>query len=70
MTKHYTKIQSACRSFLLQFLHGDNSVWGQSLVWLLKSGAIMLGWLEFLTLFAAWPGTGAIGALRLSIVRA
>ncbi len=57
MTKHYTTIQSMCRSFWLQFLHGDNSGWGQSLVWLFKSGAVMLVWLEFLTLFAAWPGT-------------
>lgn len=57
MTKHYTTIQSACRSFWLQFLHGDNSGWGKKLVWLLKSGAVMLVWLEFLTLFAAWPGT-------------
>ena len=56
MTKHYTTIQSVFRSFWLQFLHGDNSGWSKKLVWLLKSGAVMLVWLECLTLFAAWPG--------------
>jgi hypothetical protein len=59
-TRHeidYTTIQSAIRSFWLQFIHGDNSDWGKKFVWLLQSGAVMLIWLEFLTLFAAWLGT-------------
>ena len=54
MKSHYTTIQSVCRSFWLQFLHGDNSDWDRIYIWLLKFSVGLLVWFELQTVFAVW----------------